>query len=102
MNKKELIDKLKEAEDMALNIDQLDGIANALRQTGLDINTNPIMKSAVMIGYAEMIKKVYKDTRLIWIRLVNISDTLSKELKEEPERTIDTDEEVTEDDLAFQ
>ena len=40
---------------------------------------------------------------MIWVKAYDLQKTLEKDIKAEEEaRTIDTDEEVTEDDLAFQ
>lgn len=97
MTKQEIKEKLEKLENDALNIDQLEAIATALREAGLDNNMNPVMRKAVMIGYAEIIKKVYRNTKYIWLGLYQLGKTLDEDIKAEPEPTIDED--TTEDDI---
>ena len=101
MTKQEILEKVVEIKMEAHEIDKVEDITKAMKKAFLN-NDDPLAQKALMIGFANMLDKAYDDIDMIWVKAYDLQKTLEKDIKAEEEtRTIDTDEEVTEDDLAF-
>lgn len=102
MTKQEILEKVVEIKMEAHEIDKVEDITKAMKKAFLN-NDDPLTQKALMIGFTNMLDKAYDDIDMIWVKAYDLQKTLEKDIKAEEEaRTIDTDEEVTEDDLAFQ
>ena len=101
MTKQEILEKVVEIKMEAHEIDKVEDITKAMKKAFLN-NDDPLTQKALLIGFADMLDKAYDDIDMIWVKAYDLQKTLEKDIKAEEEtRTIDTDEEVTEDDLAF-
>ena len=84
MTKEVLINKLTEIMNDANNISLIEGIAEDITRTGRNNELSKTLRQAAMIGYGELLNKIYDDNiRFIWIRLYKIIEELEKEPVEE-------------------
>ena len=101
MTKQEIREKVIEIKTDARKIDNVEDIIKSMKKTLLDID-DPIAQKALFVGFVDLLDKAYDGIDMIWVQAYNLQKALEEDIKAEEEaRTIDTDEEVTEDDLAF-
>ena len=101
MTKQEIRKKVIEIKTDARKIDNVEDIIKSMKNTLLDID-DPIAQKALFVGFVDLLDKAYDGIDMIWVQAYNLQKALEEDIKAEAEAsTIDTDEEVTEDDLAF-
>ena len=83
MTKEELKDKLEKIMLDANNISLIENVANDITRTGRNNELSKTLRQAAMIGYGELLNKIYSDIRFIWIGMYKIIEELEKEPVEE-------------------
>ena len=83
MTKEELKDKLEKIMLDANNISLIEDVADDITRTGRNNELSETLRQAAMIGYGELLNKIYSDIRFIWIGLYKIIEELEKEPVEE-------------------
>ena len=98
MDNKTILEQVSLIEDEAYNFKPIESVAKIT--DSMSHCSDVVTMQVYVRGVASYLREIKEKNTSVWNKLYNLKNSLEKEQDTE-EPTIDTDEEVTEDDLAF-
>lgn len=79
MTKEEMRSRITEIMDEALKIERLKDLSKDMDQTMKQTDLSDTTRAALVIGYAALLRNVYRETQSIWLHLYYLRNNIAEE-----------------------
>lgn len=79
MTKEEMRSRITEIMDEALKIEKLKDLSKDMDQTMKRTDLSETSRDALVIGYAALLRNVYRETQSVWLHLYDLRNNIAEE-----------------------